>query len=84
MAEGRGVDHLSAALEEGDLVLYQTGQWAVDGVAIGALQLFPRSAENDAVAAIGAAANDDGRPRRLTFRYPAAPALPQGLASLEH
>ena len=48
----------------------------VDGVAIGALQLFPRSAENDAVAAIGAAANDDGRPRRLTFRYPAAPALP--------
>ncbi|CAH0369631.1 unnamed protein product [Pelagomonas calceolata] len=35
MAEGRGVDHLSAALEEGDLVLYQTGQWAVDGVTIG-------------------------------------------------
>ena len=35
MAEGRGVDHLSAQLAEGDLVLYQTGQWAVDGVAIG-------------------------------------------------
>ena len=35
MAEGRGVDHLSAQLAEGDLVLYQVGQWAVDGVAIG-------------------------------------------------
>ena len=32
---GRGLDHLSAALEEGDLVLYQTGQWRVDGVTVG-------------------------------------------------
>ena len=35
LAEGRGVDHLSAQLEEGDLVLYQVGSWTVDGVAIG-------------------------------------------------
>ena len=35
MAEGRGVDHLSAQLAEGDLVLYQVGSWTVDGVAIG-------------------------------------------------
>ena len=35
MAEGRGADHLSAALEEGDLVLYQTGSWTVDGVTVG-------------------------------------------------
>ena len=32
---GRGLDHLSAALEEGDLVLYQTGSWTVDGVSVG-------------------------------------------------
>lgn len=35
MAEGRGLDHLSAALEEGDLVLYQVGSWTVDGVVVG-------------------------------------------------
>ena len=32
---GRGLDHLSAALEEGDLVLYQVGSWTVDGVTVG-------------------------------------------------
>ena len=32
---GRGLDHLSAALEEGDLVLYQVGSWTVDGVVVG-------------------------------------------------
>ena len=36
---GRGLDHLSAALEEGDLVLYQTGQWRVDGVTCGGAAL---------------------------------------------
>ena len=35
MAEGRGVDHLSAQLAEGDLVLYQIGSWTVDGVTVG-------------------------------------------------
>ena len=33
--DGRGLDHLSAALEEGDLVCYQIGSWKVDGVVVG-------------------------------------------------
>ena len=32
---GRGEDHLSAFLEEGDVVVYQTGTWFVDGVEVG-------------------------------------------------
>lgn len=32
---GRGEDHLSAILEEGDVVVYQKGTWFVDGVAVG-------------------------------------------------
>jgi hypothetical protein len=32
---GRGQDHLSAFLEEGDVVVYQTGIWYVDGVQVG-------------------------------------------------
>jgi hypothetical protein len=32
---GRGDMHLSAALEEGDVVVYQTGTWYVDGVPVG-------------------------------------------------
>jgi hypothetical protein len=32
---GRGQDHLSAFLEEGDVVVYQTGIWTVDGVQVG-------------------------------------------------
>ena len=32
---GRGEDHLSAFLEEGDVVMYQTGTWYVDGVEVG-------------------------------------------------
>jgi len=32
---GRGEMHLSAVLEEGDVVAYQTGTWFVDGVAVG-------------------------------------------------
>lgn len=32
---GRGDMHLSAYLEEGDLVAYQTGTWFVDGVEVG-------------------------------------------------
>jgi hypothetical protein len=32
---GRGEMHLSAALEEGDVVVYQTGSWYVDGVLVG-------------------------------------------------
>ena len=32
---GRGEMHLSAILEEGDVVVYQTGSWFVDGVAVG-------------------------------------------------
>lgn len=32
---GRGDQHLSASLEEGDVVLYQTGSWFVDGVEVG-------------------------------------------------
>jgi hypothetical protein len=31
---GRGENHLSALLQEGDLVLYQTGSWQVDGVTV--------------------------------------------------
>ncbi|CAM9499067.1 unnamed protein product, partial [Heterosigma akashiwo] len=32
---GRGDLHLSAALNEGDVVIYQTGLWEVDGVQVG-------------------------------------------------
>lgn len=32
---GRGEDHLSALLMEGDVVVYQTGTWFVDGVEVG-------------------------------------------------
>jgi hypothetical protein len=32
---GRGEMHLSAMLEEGDVVVYQTGTWWVDGVTVG-------------------------------------------------
>mmetsp|Transcript_27323 Transcript_27323/g.45192 ORF Transcript_27323/g.45192 Transcript_27323/m.45192 type:complete len:234 (+) Transcript_27323:134-835(+) len=32
---GRGQDHLSAFLDEGDVVVYQTGTWYVDGVEVG-------------------------------------------------
>jgi hypothetical protein len=32
---GRGERHLSAILEEGDVVVYQTGSWQVDGVEVG-------------------------------------------------
>jgi len=32
---GRGDQHLSAVLEEGDVVVYQTGSWTVDGVVVG-------------------------------------------------
>ena len=32
---GRGEMHLSAILEEGDVVVFQTGSWFVDGVAVG-------------------------------------------------
>ena len=32
---GRGAMHLSALLEEGDVVAYQTGNWLVDGVPVG-------------------------------------------------
>jgi hypothetical protein len=32
---GRGERHLSALLEEGDVVVYQTGTWQVDGVDVG-------------------------------------------------
>jgi hypothetical protein len=34
-AFGRGEHHLSALLEEGDVVVYQTGTWLVDGVEVG-------------------------------------------------
>ena len=32
---GRGQDHLSAFVQEGDVVVYQTGTWYVDGVEVG-------------------------------------------------
>lgn len=32
---GRGEMHLSAILEEGDIVVYQRGMWFVDGVEVG-------------------------------------------------
>lgn len=32
---GRGEFHLSASLKEDDVVVYQTGSWLVDGVAVG-------------------------------------------------
>ena len=32
---GRGEMHLSALLEDGDVVVYQTGTWYVDGVEVG-------------------------------------------------
>jgi hypothetical protein len=32
---GRGEDHLSAFLDEGDVVMYQTGTWYVDSVEVG-------------------------------------------------
>lgn len=32
---GRGIDHLTAELETGDVVVYQTGTWRVDGVEVG-------------------------------------------------
>jgi hypothetical protein len=32
---GRGEFHLSALIEEGDVVVYQTGSWLVDGVVVG-------------------------------------------------
>eukprot|EP00629_Pelagomonadales_sp_RCC1024_P019184 CAMPEP_0119282374 /NCGR_PEP_ID=MMETSP1329-20130426/26595_1 /TAXON_ID=114041 /ORGANISM="Genus nov. species nov., Strain RCC1024" /LENGTH=137 /DNA_ID=CAMNT_0007283031 /DNA_START=184 /DNA_END=594 /DNA_ORIENTATION=+ len=33
--KGRGLDHLSATLDDGDIVCYQTGRWEVDGVEVG-------------------------------------------------
>ena len=35
VGSGRGADHPSAFLEDGDLVAYQAGAWDVDGVAVG-------------------------------------------------
>lgn len=32
---GRGTDHLSYLLEDGDVVAYQSGTWSVDGVEVG-------------------------------------------------
>ena len=32
---GRGEQHLSALVEEGDVIVYQTGWWWVDGVVVG-------------------------------------------------
>ena len=32
---GRGEFHLSALIDEGDVVVYQTGSWLVDGVVVG-------------------------------------------------
>jgi hypothetical protein len=32
---GRGADHLTADLQEGNVVVYQIGTWYVDGVAVG-------------------------------------------------
>jgi hypothetical protein len=32
---GRGLQHISASLVEGDTVVYQTGTWMVDGVFVG-------------------------------------------------
>ena len=32
---GRGHEHLSARLDDGDVVLYRTGNWEVDGVPVG-------------------------------------------------
>ncbi|OEU11239.1 hypothetical protein FRACYDRAFT_246352 [Fragilariopsis cylindrus CCMP1102] len=32
---GRGEQHLSAVLYEGDIVIYRTGNWYVDGVLVG-------------------------------------------------
>ena len=32
---GRGHEHLSARLDDGDVVLYKTGNWEVDGVPVG-------------------------------------------------
>mmetsp|Transcript_15510 Transcript_15510/g.22884 ORF Transcript_15510/g.22884 Transcript_15510/m.22884 type:complete len:172 (+) Transcript_15510:50-565(+) len=32
---GRGEQHLSAYLDDGDLVVYQSGTWLVDGVKVG-------------------------------------------------
>jgi hypothetical protein len=32
---GRGIHHLTADLAEGDVVVYQTGTWYVDGVVVG-------------------------------------------------
>lgn len=33
---GRGADHISAMLQEGDIVMYQAGSWLVDNVRVGA------------------------------------------------
>lgn len=35
LGAGRGHEHISARLEEGDLVLYQAGSWLVDNVLVG-------------------------------------------------
>lgn len=32
---GRGDHHLTADLQEGDIIVFQTGTWYVDGVAVG-------------------------------------------------
>ena len=32
---GRGMEHLTAELQPGDVVVFQTGTWYVDGVAVG-------------------------------------------------
>ncbi|KAJ8606218.1 hypothetical protein CTAYLR_010538 [Chrysophaeum taylorii] len=32
---GRGYDHITATLEEGDLILYRDGSWLVDEVPVG-------------------------------------------------
>ena len=34
-SEKRGEEHLSAQLEEGDVIMWQSGSWTVDGVVVG-------------------------------------------------
>lgn len=41
---GRGDFHLSALIDEGDVVVYQTGSWLVDGVVVGEDDAAPRFA----------------------------------------
>ena len=42
---GRGIDHISADITEGEMIAYQDGTWYVDGNEVG--ELFPKELQQE-------------------------------------